>query len=237
MHARYYSPTAGRFLSVDPGSYSLFKPQSWNRYGYVRNNPLNTTDPTGRCEQKPDAPICSDMTITVEAEAPSVAVEVVGDALDMTAFDFFSMSGGGNIFAGLLSGNAGQIGKGYGQQLLLAAPGGVAAGFRPLAASGDVVFSGTTTLFRSMSQAEYEQVLAEGVFKAGPGSLEGKWFAETLEHANQWGDALGNSRTVSVEMPTSIAKWLMHVDRLDGIGPARWAELQQLFQIIVKSAR
>jgi hypothetical protein len=31
--------------------------------------------------------------------------------------------------------------------------------------------------------------------------------------------------------------YLMRVDHLDGIGPARWAELHQLFQIIVKSAR
>ena len=51
MHARYYSPIAGRFLSVDPGrKWNPKKPQTWNLYAYVRNNPLNFTDPTGRYE-------------------------------------------------------------------------------------------------------------------------------------------------------------------------------------------
>jgi RHS repeat-associated protein len=50
MHARYYSPTIGRFLSVDPTweSADLGKPQTWNRYTYVVNNPVNLTDPDGR---------------------------------------------------------------------------------------------------------------------------------------------------------------------------------------------
>ncbi len=50
MHARYYFPFAGRFLSVDPTweSADLGKPQTWNRYSYVLNNPVNMTDPDGR---------------------------------------------------------------------------------------------------------------------------------------------------------------------------------------------
>jgi RHS repeat-associated protein len=50
MHARYYLPYAGRFLSVDPvlDSVDPSRPQSWNRYAYVLNNPLGNTDPTGK---------------------------------------------------------------------------------------------------------------------------------------------------------------------------------------------
>jgi RHS repeat-associated protein len=49
MHARYYQPYLGRFLSVDPGDdVDLSEPQSWNKYSYVRNNPINATDPDGR---------------------------------------------------------------------------------------------------------------------------------------------------------------------------------------------
>lgn len=49
MHARYYSPSAGRFLTADPvrDSVILKIPQSWNRFSYVLNNPINLTDPTG----------------------------------------------------------------------------------------------------------------------------------------------------------------------------------------------
>jgi RHS repeat-associated protein len=53
MHARYYNLNWGRFLSVDPvldQNAALKSPQMWNRYAYVRNNPINATDPTGRRE-------------------------------------------------------------------------------------------------------------------------------------------------------------------------------------------
>jgi RHS repeat-associated protein len=52
MHARYYSPTVGRFLSVDPvidTKVAMTNPQAWNRYTYVRNNPTSRIDPDGRC--------------------------------------------------------------------------------------------------------------------------------------------------------------------------------------------
>ena len=47
MHARYYKPIWGRFLSVDPVVGSPDEPQSWNRYSYVTGNPLRFVDPTG----------------------------------------------------------------------------------------------------------------------------------------------------------------------------------------------
>ena len=47
--ARYYSSTQARFTGVDPLDESavLTMPQSWNRYNYVLNNPLNIIDPDG----------------------------------------------------------------------------------------------------------------------------------------------------------------------------------------------
>jgi len=49
--ARYYRPQVGRFTTVDPlqsTAENLVDPQRWNRYAYVRNNPLKYTDPDGR---------------------------------------------------------------------------------------------------------------------------------------------------------------------------------------------
>jgi RHS repeat-associated protein len=47
--ARHYGNTAGRFTSPDPSLSSArpANPQSWNRYTYTINNPINLTDPTG----------------------------------------------------------------------------------------------------------------------------------------------------------------------------------------------
>ncbi|NJD33106.1 MAG: hypothetical protein FIB04_14605 [Gammaproteobacteria bacterium] len=47
MNGRVYDPVLGRFLSPDPVVQSPYDSQSWNRYSYVRNNPLRYTDPTG----------------------------------------------------------------------------------------------------------------------------------------------------------------------------------------------
>lgn len=49
MHARYYDPNRGRFLSVDPGKdWDLRLPQSWNMYAYAGNNPMKFVDDDGR---------------------------------------------------------------------------------------------------------------------------------------------------------------------------------------------
>jgi len=62
MLARYSSSSLGRFMAVDPGDDTeLEDPQSWNKYVYVRNNPLVRTDPTG---------MINDYVLTREYEGP-----------------------------------------------------------------------------------------------------------------------------------------------------------------------
>ena len=48
MLARYYASSVGRFLRVDPGDDTdPEKPQSWNKFSYVRNEPMRHQDPRG----------------------------------------------------------------------------------------------------------------------------------------------------------------------------------------------
>ena len=51
LHARWYFPYMGRFLSPDPVRGDPAQPQSLNLYAYVRGNPLNAVDPDGRTAQ------------------------------------------------------------------------------------------------------------------------------------------------------------------------------------------
>ncbi|MGA2234437.1 MAG: RHS repeat-associated core domain-containing protein [Terriglobales bacterium] len=49
---REYSPVQGRWMSPDPAGMAAVdstNPQTWNRYAYVVNSPLNMTDPLGLC--------------------------------------------------------------------------------------------------------------------------------------------------------------------------------------------
>jgi RHS repeat-associated protein len=50
MIGRVYDPQTQRFLSVDPPAPDPVDSQAYNPYAYVRNNPLNATDPTGYLE-------------------------------------------------------------------------------------------------------------------------------------------------------------------------------------------
>src|SRR5262249_12000721 len=45
MNGRVYDPYLGRFLSADPFVPHPQLTQSYNRYSYTRNNPLNLIDP------------------------------------------------------------------------------------------------------------------------------------------------------------------------------------------------
>ena len=47
MNGRIYDAKIGRFLQADPFIQAAGDTQSYNRYSYVRNNPLNATDPSG----------------------------------------------------------------------------------------------------------------------------------------------------------------------------------------------
>ncbi|HEX7748405.1 MAG TPA: RHS repeat-associated core domain-containing protein, partial [Bordetella sp.] len=62
MQQRYYDPTIGRFLSVDPVT-ALSNPVGmFNRYDYAANNPYRFTDPDGR------ATVCANGTCVMTAD-------------------------------------------------------------------------------------------------------------------------------------------------------------------------
>jgi RHS repeat-associated protein len=51
---RRYHPVQGRWISPDPAGLAAVdpaNPQTWNRYAYVMNSPMNATDPLGLLQQ------------------------------------------------------------------------------------------------------------------------------------------------------------------------------------------
>lgn len=85
MNGRMYDAELGRFLSPDAHIQDPFNTQNYNRYGYVLNNPLMYSDPSGEL---------------IECVIIAVAAVLIGNAVfgnhDATPFDNTYENGGGN---------------------------------------------------------------------------------------------------------------------------------------------
>ncbi len=107
MHARDYVPVLSRFASPDPlNKFSLFDPQSFNRYAYVLNDPVNKFDPFGLEDE--------DRKVSVKA-----TVEVIGEDPDRAHRLFMIRLAYGDAFA--RAGRGAGAGS-FGQQLPGASP-------------------------------------------------------------------------------------------------------------------
>lgn len=93
-----------------------------------------------------------------------------------------------------------------------------------------------TLLYRAIGQVELENIRHSGQLQLVEGSLEGKWFAESAAEARRWGQLLGGLFVViEVEFPDDVAEMLFRIERLDNIGPARFADKDQLeYAVLVR---
>jgi RHS repeat-associated protein len=120
MDARYQDPSTGRFLSEDPlfnaigantqvygkGQDELLRdPQSLNSYGYVRNNPLRYTDPTGASYYNQITGISPFAT----GPNPTPSFPGFGGYNGATAFALYSASGGRPLGIGNAPGSTGSF--------------------------------------------------------------------------------------------------------------------------------
>jgi len=127
----------------------------------------------------------------------------------------------GGTEGALFGANMGMFGGGiarggYGLYGKWRAPGGVQQGY--------------SRVYRAVSEAEYQDILRTGQFRQGPNSLEGKWFADSLEGAQAHGNSLfgiGNFRLIEADVPNN-APSLFQQPNLDGLGPARYLHLDDL---------
>ena len=87
MNARYYMPQVGRFISPDTIVPESGNPQSYNRYAYVQNSPVNYIDPTGHnrdCGM--GDPICNGDRSVMAGGWGSVSQQAIADPIE----DYYS---------------------------------------------------------------------------------------------------------------------------------------------------
>ncbi|SRR5260370_19641871 len=83
-------------------------------------------------------------------------------------------------------------------------------------------------LYRAVSPQELADIRSYRGLRPIPSSLQGKWFAESPEHAAEWGRKLfqlGSFHLLDVEIPQDLADQMFRIPQLDRIGPARYADV------------
>jgi RHS repeat-associated protein len=90
MHARYYTASMGRFLSVDPGR------DGWNLYSYAGGNPIKYVDPDGRFFGIFGNAVAQNPTVKNIANAVFDFVSGAGDAVTSNAVGGADRTDGGS---------------------------------------------------------------------------------------------------------------------------------------------
>jgi RHS repeat-associated protein len=192
MLARYYGSSLARFLSTDPGDDTyLDAPQSLNKYCYVRNNPLNLIDPSGKTAREDFYPIREYFAQNPAAAAGGLmppdqeaAIEAAAHSVSATA-EGVSQKGLAVTGLGIVSGNGPVAGAGAGLS--------AAAFIVTAAANGVAALVNTST--------ENVAAVATDVAEAATGAAMGK----ALEGAESTGIVDEASKLVVSEATTSMA--------------------------------
>lgn len=85
--ARWYDPSLGRFISMDPAEMQEGNPHSFNRYAYANNNPYKFVDPDGRAVETVTDLVSLGISVGTFIQDPSlgnglgVLVDAVGTAV------------------------------------------------------------------------------------------------------------------------------------------------------------
>jgi len=230
-------PEIGAFLSVDPvAAYELPVP-GFNRYRYANGSPYSHIDPDGRlsisitgsgsltCQVNP---LCRFALGDDSGKKSKSTASVLKRHRTPSSQQKLMESVGGDV-------QTMKLAQDTHRDFVGAAIGVFGGGGLSGLGRG-----GTSTLYRAVTAGEAESIRATGRFSVGPSSLGGKWFAETLQHARTWGDKMngpGASTIFKVKVPRSTADQMMRMERLDGIGPARYGEMNQLGQAVIKEIK
>ena len=222
VSSRYYDPEIGRWINADNQLSTGSDLTGLNLFAYCGNNPVNRIDPTGEAWWH-----WALGAAVVAACAVATVVTCGGFAAAATAV---CMVGSGVAAATTAStvAAAAFIGSAtvYGTAVLAAASSSSSieefnaqGNWGTVAATaGGAVFNGaaayaatrtpTTTVYRSVSNAEAQDIKNTGQFNLAPGGMESKQFGFNLSETRQFGNMMGQNTIVSAKVPNSMLNQL-----------------------------
>lgn len=187
LNSRYYMADWGRFLSAD----NLLDNRGMttqNLFQYCANNPVMHVDTSGHALESifDVATLCiSIVDVIANPKDPWAWLGLAGDIVDLVPF----VTGVGEAAKGL--------------KLVYKTVDAVDAAY-DVARTGDKVKDGLTTLYRSVSKAEADDIINTGKFNLPVGGMESKQFGLKLTETINFGNKMGQNIVVSAKIPTNM---------------------------------
>ena len=218
LNSRYYDPRTGRFINAD-AVISLNRGfTGCNIYAYCGNNPVNQVDPIGEAwwHWALGAAIVIACAVAVVATAGGaaaglMAVAAVGNGMAAAttastiaagAFIGSATVYGMSVMAAMSTSNSVQEFSNQGNW------GTVASTFGGAVAGGISAYMMTrtpkTTVYRSVSSAEAQDIKTTGRFNLAPGGMECKQFGFSLSETKQFGYTMNQTTVVRAKLPTNM---------------------------------
>ena len=238
--SRWYDPYLNRWTQPDPIIPDPNNPQDYDRYAYVRNNPVNYNDPTGHMRDsgcnlagcsyidpqnsfQTILNIVNSQNKTWDQLPPSYQQILINDEPGVTNAPWYEDPA---TYVSLVLGGLYGFGGPSLVPFVQAIIGGQAAECLTAGQCNDLI-----NLYRAVGSGELSDILNNNIFRPDPNgmSMEGKWFTNSPELAAKWGQMFANwtgkaFSIVEIGVPQSIVDKMLSSPNLDGIGPAWYAE-------------
>ena len=221
LKARYYDPLLCRFINAD-GMLSTTDAIGTNLFAYCGNNPVMRVDGNGQAwwHWALGAAVVAGCAIATVVTcggfaAAITAVGLVGSGMAAAttastvaaaAFIGSSLAYGGAALSAALDSDSVQEFNDRGSWGTVAATAGGA--LLNGAATYAATRTPTTTVYRSVGNAEAQDIKNTGQFNLAPGGMESKQFGFNLSETRQFGNMMGQNTIVSAKVPNSMLNQL-----------------------------
>ena len=222
LGSRYYDQRAGRFISADGYISTGQGILGNNMYAYCGNNPVMRVDPTGEAwwhwaiGGAIVLACAAAVVVTAGGATPAIAAVAAVASGTPAATTASTVAAGAFIGASFAYGSAVAIAaansnsieefneQGDWGTVIATTVGAVSGGIGAYSSTRTSTTKSTTKIYRSVSNAEAQDIKNTGRFNLSPTGMECKQFGFNLSETRRFGNMVGQNIIVKAKIPTAM---------------------------------